>query len=145
MCGDPLSRNLIFYLSKDSRIDIPIYHFQRNEVRELPCIVVGYTDEEIAFTSGYGHYNVDAYCKVLVQGYDDAANSTSDYYIKVVTENILSTTNLLSAMNKQATEVRPVSGFHINYMRLDSIEKEIEGHSTDTTIYLTGFCRAIDM
>jgi len=147
MCGKKLVANLKNYL--DPLIDPPVYNFDRNSVKALPCVVVGYESEEGSILGVQGHYTVAGYALVQYQGYEDPSNTFADDMADIVIEALCNKTALLSAMNKpaaslSAVDTRPLSGFGLNGLIVRGTTRDEEDHSTTVTINFDAYCAAKD-
>lgn len=145
MCGKPLVKNLVYALGLSANnISIPIYTFDRNENRELPCIVISYDSEQSSMTGIYGHYTVSGKTLICYQGYEDADNSDADSMADKVV-NILND-NIESVLNKplSGTDFRSVSGFGINRLFVRGTNRIDEDNSTMVEVNFEAFCVAKD-
>lgn len=145
MTGKKLVKNLK-WLIEPRFSGINVYTFDQNSTRELPCIVIGYKEENPSFPGNHGHFTVKGDVTVLYQGYDDLTNtdadSTSENVINVLTNESL----VLSALNKplSGSDYRPLSGFGINALYVRGTSRNDEDHSTSVSIEFDAFCAAID-
>ena len=139
--------NLKYYL--DPLIDIPVYTFDRNSVKTLPCVVMGYDSEEGSILGVQGHYTVAGYALVQYQGYEDPDNTFADDMADLVIGALTNKTDLLSAMNKpaaslSAVDTRPLSGFGLNGLIIRGCSRDEEDHSTTVRINYVAYCAAKD-
>lgn len=145
MCGKPLVKNLVYALGLSSNnISIPIYTFDLNQTRELPCIVVSYDSEQSSMAGVYGHYTVSGKVIVAYQGYEDDDNSDADSTAQTVI-TILNN-DIESTLNKpvSGTDMRPVSGFGINRLFVRGTNRIDEDHSTMVEVNFEAFAVAKD-
>jgi hypothetical protein len=143
MCGKKLTLNLQNYLSPI--FNIPVYSFDRNRIKEVPCIVVGYDSEESSIKGAFGHYTVGGRIQVVFQGYDDPdtleADDTADEVIEALCSPDL---NLSVNYPETGTDTRPVSGFGMHQLIVRGVTREDEDHSTLININFEAFCVAKD-
>lgn len=146
MCGKPLVKNLIAYLESIEDITIPVYAFDRNQEKNLPCIVVGYSGENMSFPGGHGHYTVEGYVNVCVQGYEDDDNTDGDAYADIVIAAVVNNSDLFDAMNKPAVDpdTRPATNFNLNGFFMRGIDRNIDGTSEEISIRFDAFAVAKD-
>lgn len=147
MVGKKLISNLKYYL--DPLIDIPVYTFDRNANKELPCVVIGYDGEEGSILGVQGHYTVAGYALVQYQGYEDPDNTFADDMADLVIEALTNKTVLLSVLNKpaaalSAVDTRPLSGFGLNGLIVRGCSRDEEDHSTTVRINYDAYCAAKD-
>lgn len=140
MLGKKLVKNLRYYL--DPYFTVPVYTFDQNVTRELPCIVVGFKSETSSFSGNYGHYTVSGSIQVMNQGYEDSDNNISDSLAEQITNCLLNESGLLSAVNVpiSGTDTRPASAFHLNALFIRSEDRVDEGTSTVIDISFDAFC-----
>lgn len=144
MLGKPLVNNLTNYFDSISSLNINLYKFDRNQEKNLPCIVIGYDGEDMSFSGGYGHYTVGGFTNICFQGYDDPSNINADYYANIVIDALNNQTALFSAMNKplSGTDTRPTSAFCLNGLFVRSVDRTIDGTSEEIEIKFDAFCAA---
>ncbi len=144
MCGKKLVLNLQNYLSP--LFSIPVYSFDRNQNREVPCIVLGYDAEEMSFKGAGGHYTVGGFAQVLFQGYEDPENSNADSAADELIDHLCSN-NLRLNLNYPltGTDSRPVSGFGIHRLSVRGVKRQEEDHSTVIHVDFDAFCVAKDL
>jgi hypothetical protein len=144
MCGKSLTKNLQAYLLGLSAIDIPIVKFDVNQEKVLPSIVVGFDSETTSFPGGFGHYTVNGFTNICIQGYEDSNNDSADTYAQVIVDALLDETALLASVNKplSGTDVRPVTAFCLNGLFIRSADRTIEGTSAEIEIKFDAFCAA---
>jgi hypothetical protein len=130
MTGKATVKNLQNYIEPYFP-EIPVYTFDQNQTRNLPCIVIGYDDED-GELSYLGNYTVKTWVSVAYQGYDDPDNNNADSTARDVMIVICNKSLLLSAMNKptSGTDIRPLTGFGLYDISFPSIKREEEDHST---------------
>lgn len=146
MTGKPLIRNLKKVTETFILSAIPVYTYDRNNTRELPCIVISYETETPSFTCGnHGHFTVNGSISVQYQGYEDIDNTDADNMANSIA-SMLMTWPVLSGVNRptSGTDNRPCSGFHMNALFLRSIEREISETSMDINLKFDAFTAARD-
>ena len=143
MCGKKLVSNLVWVLS--GSFSIPVYAFDRNHTRELPCIVVSYDSEEGSMPGIYGHYTVSGKVLVAFQGYEDTDNTEADTVAQQVID-IIGNRDLDTSLNKplSGTDHRPLSGFGINRLFIRGTNRAIEDSSTVVEVIFDAYCVAKD-
>ena len=129
MTGKKLTKNLIQFLSPF--FTIPVYSFDRIQQREVPCIVVGYTKEDLKVGLP-GHYTIEGFCKVVFQGYDDSNNVQSDAIATDLSNILTNRSALETALNKplSGTDTRSMSGCYLYQLFLEDVDREDDDHST---------------
>jgi hypothetical protein len=145
MCGKKLVSNLRSYL--EPLVDIQVLPFDVNQIRTLPCIVVGYESEEGSILSARGHYTVSGYAKVCYQGYDDETNTDADSTADDVIEALCDSTAIYNSLNKplSGTDSRPLTGFGMHKLIVRGTSRDDEDHSTTIDIKFDAFCVAKDL
>jgi len=144
MVGKKLTVNLKSYL--EPLVDVPVYAFDRNESRSIPCLIVGYDSEETTIKGGFGHYTVSGFVDVLFQGYDDQENLDSDSLAFEVADYLADRQALETALNKplSGSDSRPLTGFGINQLIIRGTQREEQDHSSLVQINFDAFCVAKD-
>lgn len=143
MTGKKLIRNLKHYIESNIT-DVPVYLFDINQEKTLPCIVVGYDSETTSFAgNNHGHFTVNGFTTIEYQGYEDPTTDFGDNTANRV-RTLLYTS--LSALNKplSGTDTRPVSGFGINALIQRGMDTEIDGDSNTIKINFDAFCVETD-
>lgn len=145
MLGKPLSKNLQYYFTSVPPItafNAPIVLFDRNVEKTLPSIVVGYSEENMSFSGGYGHYTVAGYVNIDVQGYEDDNNDIADNMATMILSAINGNPALYNKVNKPSTgtDSRPVTAFHLNELFVRLVDRNSEGTSEQITIKFDAFC-----
>lgn len=146
MYGKKMSKNLKFYL--EPLLTENVFLFDRHEDRTLPCVIVGYDNEEGSFSDPRGHYMISGYVAVLYQGYDDPVNFDADKTAEIIANSLtLNKSALLSTVNKPSfgMDTRPVSGFTMHDMFVRQVIREDEDHSTMIKINFDTPCVGIDI
>lgn len=146
MVEKKLIKNLQAFYDGLSSISIPVYLADRNETKELPCMTVGYSGSKTSFSGGYGHHTVDTEIRVCYNGYEDSDNALADAVESAVIDSIRSQGDLMDAVNPplSGSDPRPATGFKLNGVVLDSVERNDEGHSTVITIGFRSWCYDAD-
>lgn len=148
MLGKSLSKNLSAYYSTLSGLSgIPIYLHDSNEPKDLPCIVVGYSSEEMSFNGGYGHYTVKGYTQAQFQGYEDRTNAQVDAVTNILVSGLSNQTALFSSVNVPTSgiDTRPAKGFCLNGLFIREATRDEEGVSTVVNIAYDAFTAAKDL
>jgi hypothetical protein len=148
MLGKSLSKNLSAYYSTLSGLSgIPIYLHDSNQPKDLPCIVVGYSAEEMSFNGGYGHYTVKGYTQAMWQGYEDSNNAQVDAVTNILVSGLSNQTALFSSVNvpTSGTDTRPAKGFCLNALFIRAAERNEDGLSTVVQIDYDAFCASKDL
>lgn len=148
MLGKSLSKNLSSYYSKlPSLSGIPIYLHDSNETKDLPCIVIGYSAEEMSFPGGYGHYTVKGYTQAMWQGYEDRDNAQVDIVTNTLTTALQNVSALNGSVNVPLTgsDTRPAKNFCLNALFIRAAERNEDGLSTVVQIDYDGFCAGKDL
>lgn len=143
MCGKKLVKNLEYYIDS-LELNIPIYRFDLNSEKELPCIVIGYDSEEATITGYEGHYTVSGFINICVQGYDDFDNSDADAYSDDILDALVDKVTLKSFLNTSEEDLRPATNFRLNDLFIRSVNRNIEGTSEEISIVFHAFCKNKD-
>lgn len=142
MVEKKLIRNLQAFYGGLSSIDIPVYTMDRNQTRELPCMVVGYSGSEPSFSGGYGHHTVNTEIKIAFNGYEDEDNELADAVESAVIDSLRSYGPLMDTVNPplSGSDSRPSTGFKLKGIVLDSVDRTDEDHSSVITIEFRAWC-----
>jgi hypothetical protein len=144
MTSRALIENLKFYI--DPFVVPPVYLFDRNETKELPCIVIGYDGSETSILGGQGHYTTQTWVKISYNGYDDPTSLSAEATATTIVNALLSTSLLLSVMTLSAvSDPRPAKDFRLNAIIIRGISRDFEDHSTTVSINFDSFCGKRDI
>lgn len=136
MTGKSFAKNLKYYL--EPLIDVPVYIYDQNTVRELPCIMIGIEDEEQHDTL-LGNYTLNAFVMCATNGWDDELNNDSDGLAADVIEH-LNDSDLYTTLNAPLTgDLRPDKNFHLEALFINGMERRDEESSTFTFINLEAY------
>lgn len=144
MTGKKLTKNLAAYLSP--LFEEPVYTFDQNAKRELPCLVVGYESDQQTKEGLAGHYTVSGFLMVGVNGHEDDGNTLADTLADEAIEILCDREGLEAAMNAPAIgpDERPAKDFHLNRLFVRGTEREEQDSSTFVFVRFEAFTRASD-
>ena len=146
MLGKKFTKNLVSYFESLSTIDVSIYTFDQNVTKELPCIVVGFSNEETSFPGNHGHYTIRGFASCQVQGYEDSGNALADALGEAVVDSLVCGEPLFNAMNRPATgtDTRPITGISLKGLFVREVSRNDEGNSTFVEVVFDAFCGSKD-
>jgi hypothetical protein len=144
MTGKSLVKNLSAYVAPI--LGLPVYSFDRNASYEVPCIVIGYDSDNGGELTYIGNYTVDAWVRVIYQGYDDPENGYGDTKAIEVLNTLANKTAILSSLNAplSGTDTRPARGFGMYDYSFPSITREQEDHSEVIKVSFEAYTVAAD-
>ena len=142
MTGKKLTKNLAAALVPF--FEVPVVCFDANEKRELPCIVVGYDSEEQTKPGLVGHYTVNGFVMVAVNGYEDASNEQADELADDAIAALCD--DIEAALNapEEGEDERPAQSFHCNRLFVRGTERQQEESSTFVVVKWDAYCRNSD-
>lgn len=128
MTGKAFCKNLKFYL--EPLLDCPVYVYDQNIARDLPCVMVG-VETETQHETLTGNYELKGFIMVATNGYDDEDNSDSDTLSDTVID-LLKQDEFESTMNAPLSGVdsRPAVNFTMDDIYITGIERRDEESST---------------
>lgn len=142
MTGYKLISNLTKHLSANCpESGIKFYTYNANTNFELPSIVIGYANEQCSFSGNTGHYTVDGFVVVNVNGYEDRSRVLTLKLTNWLT-SYFTDTDSLTGINKPktGTDTRPLTGFHCNALILKGISEEINDGTTQVSFDFNAYC-----
>jgi hypothetical protein len=142
MTGKKLTKNLAAALVPF--FEIPVVCFDANERRDLPCIVVGYDGEEQTKPGLVGHYTVNGFVMVAVNGYDDASNEQADALADDAIAALCD--DIEAALNAPeiGADERPAQEIFCYKLFVRGTERQMEESSVFVVVKWEAFCRASD-
>jgi hypothetical protein len=143
MTGKPLVLNLIQYL-KANLPSLPVYSFDSNDKRKLPCLIVGYEANEQSHPGLFGHYTVSGFVAISINGREDKHNATADALALQVSNLLLDKDALNSALNWSENDARRAQNFHCNRLFVRGVDRENQDESTFVFIRFEAFTVARD-
>lgn len=141
MTGKRLIANLKWLL--DPYLEIPVYVFDRNADREMPCVIIGFDNEEPSIAGNQGHYKVSGSVVIAVQGYEDSDNSTADEIADEVVDLLCDKAFLETALNPPSDPLdddRPEQRFGLSRLFVRGVTRDEQDHSTFVSINFDAFC-----
>lgn len=116
-----------YYL--DPIMDVPVYIYDQNTVRELPCILVGVESEE-QHNNLLGNYVLNSFIMVATNGYDDEGNDAADTLASQVL-SALYDSDLYTTVNAPLSgDARPAQNFTLEALFVNGEERRDEEQST---------------
>jgi hypothetical protein len=142
MCGKKIIKNLVAALTP--LFDVPVYPFDQNARRDLPCVVVGYDRDEQTREGLAGHYTVGGFVMAAVNGYDDASNEQADALADDAIEALCDDIEAAINAPDEGEDERPARDFHCNKLFVRGTEREEADSSTLIFVKWDAFTRNSD-
>lgn len=142
MVGKKLTKNLAAALVPF--FEIPVLCFDANAKRELPAIVVGYDSEELTKPGLTGHYTVNGFVMVAVQGHEDPENEQADTLADEVIDALCSEIEVALNVPDEGDDERPAQDFFCYKLLVRGTERQQEDNSTFVLVKWDAWCRNSD-
>lgn len=144
MCGEKLSINLVNHFRSLSSITIPVFEYDQNNEKTLPCVVVGYDQETLSFPGGHGHFTVSGFTLISYNGYEDRQNTLANQIAETISYELIKKSTLTALNAPLSGDVRPQKGITVNGIILRGSKRAIQGNSTEIELNFDAYCAAID-